>query len=47
VEAGRSPDAILRAVKAGDFRLGFAAGALTPGQAGDLLGLSDQAGNAS
>ena len=48
VEAGRSPDAILRAVKAGDFRLGFAAGAPAPGGlAGDLLGLSDQAGNAS
>ncbi len=41
VEAARSPDAILRAVKAGDFRLGFASAAA------DLRGLSDQAGNAS
>lgn len=30
VEAARSPDAILRAVKAGDFRLGFASGAPSP-----------------
>jgi PHP domain len=30
VEAARSPDAILRAVKAGDFRLGFATGAPVP-----------------
>jgi predicted metal-dependent phosphoesterase TrpH len=41
VDAARTPDAILRAIKAGDFRLGFAA---EPRQAGgrgwDLLGLS-------
>jgi hypothetical protein len=30
VEAAPSPDAILRAVKAGDFRLGFASGAPSP-----------------
>lgn len=30
VEAGRNPDAILRAVKAGDFRLGFAPDAPAP-----------------
>ncbi len=43
VEAARSPDAILRAVKAGDFQLGFAAGAIAPsGRGFDLLGLSDQ-----
>jgi hypothetical protein len=42
VDAARSPDAIIRAIKAGDFRLGFAA---TPGaralRAFDLLDLSD------
>jgi hypothetical protein len=42
VDAARSPDAIIRAIKAGDFRLGFAA---SPGaralRAFDLLGLSD------
>jgi len=42
VDAARSPDAIIRAVKAGDFRLGFAA---TPGARAlrgfDLLDLSD------
>ena len=42
VDAARSPDAIIRAIKAGDFRLGFAA-ALAPldGRGFDLLGLSD------
>jgi hypothetical protein len=42
VDAARNPDAIIRAIKAGDFRLGFAA---SPGARGlrgfDLLGLSD------
>ena len=42
VDAARSPDAIIRAIKAGDFRLGFAA---SPGARAlrgfDLLGLSD------
>lgn len=46
VDAARNPDAILRAVKAGSFRLGFASnGAAPSGRGGDLLGLSDQAGN--
>jgi predicted metal-dependent phosphoesterase TrpH len=33
VDAARSPDAILRAIKAGDFRVGFAAEAPGPDQA--------------
>jgi len=42
VDAARSPDAILRAVKAGDFRAGFAPSpAVTDGRGFDLLGLSD------
>ncbi len=42
VDAARSPDAILRAVKAGDFRAGFAPSpAATDGRGFDLLGLSD------
>ena len=42
VDAARSPDAILRAVKAGDFRAGFAPSpAATGGRGFDLLGLSD------
>ena len=39
VEAARDPDAILRAVKAGDFRVGFAPGAReADGRGFDLLG---------
>jgi hypothetical protein len=42
VNAARSPDAILRAIKAGDFRVGFAAPSAAPeGRGFDLLGLSD------
>ena len=42
VDAARSPDAIIRAIKAGDFRLGFAAAAAAPeGRGFDLLGLSE------
>ncbi|HEV2056985.1 MAG TPA: PHP domain-containing protein [Methylomirabilota bacterium] len=42
VDAARSPDAIIRAIKAGDFRLGFAAApAAREGRGFDLLGLSD------
>ena len=41
LDAPRNPDAILRAVKAGDFRLGFAAAPPeTEGRGFDLLGLS-------
>lgn len=41
LDAPRNPDAILRAVKAGDFRLGFAAEPPeTEGRGFDLLGLS-------
>jgi hypothetical protein len=39
VDAARDPDAILRAVKAGDFRVGFAAGPReSDGRGFDLLG---------
>jgi PHP domain-containing protein len=42
VDAARSVDAILRAIKAGDFRVGFASTpAATAGRGFDLLGLSD------
>ena len=42
VDAARSPDAIIRAIKAGDFRLGFASSAPAPrGRGFDLLGLAD------
>jgi hypothetical protein len=42
VDAARSPDAILRAVKAGDFRARFAPSPATAdGRGFDLLGLSD------
>ncbi len=42
VDAARNPDAILRAIKAGDFRLGFAAApAAREGRGFDLLGLAD------
>lgn len=42
VDAARNPDAIIRAIKAGDFRLGFAvAPAAREGRGFDLLGLSD------
>jgi PHP domain-containing protein len=42
VDAARSTDAILRAIKAGDFRLGFASSPAAPeGHGFDLLGLSD------
>lgn len=42
VDAARSPDAIIRAIKAGHFRLGFAAApAAREGRGFDLLGLSD------
>ena len=42
VDAARSPDAILRAVKAGDFRARFAPSpAAAVGRGFDLLGLSD------
>ena len=42
VDAARNPDAIIRAIKAGDFRLGFAATpAAREGRGFDLLGLSE------
>jgi hypothetical protein len=42
VDAARNPDAILRAIKAGDFRAGFAPSpAPAEGHGFDLLGLSD------
>ena len=42
VDAARSTDAILRAIKAGDFRVGFASSpAASDGRGFDLLGLSD------
>jgi hypothetical protein len=42
VDAARSPDAILRAIKAGDFRVGFASSpAAAEGRGFDLLGLAD------
>jgi len=42
VDAARSPDAIIRAIKAGDFRVGFASSPRAPeGRGFDLLGLSD------
>jgi len=42
VDAARSRDAILRAIKAGDFRVGFASSPPAPdGRGFDLLGLSD------
>ena len=42
VDAARSPDAILRAIKAGDFRVGFAPSpAASDGRGFDLLGLTD------
>jgi len=42
VDAARNPDAILRAIKAGDFRAGFAPSPAPPaGHGFDLLGLSD------
>ena len=42
VDAARGPDAILRAVKAGDFRTGFAPSpAAAEGRGFDLLGLAD------
>ena len=42
VDAARNTDAILRAIKAGDFRLGFASSlAVSDGRGFDLLGLSD------
>jgi predicted metal-dependent phosphoesterase TrpH len=42
VDAARSPDAIIRAIKAGDFLLGFASTPGTPeGHGFDLLGLAD------
>jgi hypothetical protein len=42
VDAARNPDAILRAIKAGDFRAGFAPSpAPAAGHGFDLLGLSD------
>jgi hypothetical protein len=42
VDAARSADAIIRAIKAGDFRVGFASSPPTPeGRGFDLLGLAD------
>ena len=42
VDAARNPDAIIRAIKAGDFRVGFAAAPAPRALRGfDLLGLSD------
>ncbi len=42
VDTARSPDAILRAIKAGDFRVGFAPSpAASDGRGFDLLGLTD------
>ncbi|MCI0547621.1 MAG: hypothetical protein L0027_10095 [Candidatus Rokubacteria bacterium] len=39
VQASRNPDAILRAIKAGDFRLGFAETPAPPSRF-DVLGFS-------